>query len=205
MPANTSIEVAGVKEALKELNDIDKRLRRQITKDYQKIVQPVVSKGKQLVPKEAPLSGMDRSWTPQGASSPVLPYGGGGPSRQPKGGGANWQQSASGRKRKANWLQWQAGIRAYVYGKQPRTFNGYTKNLATFGIRWLGSASVLFDTSGRANTPQGGQMIAALNARFGQPSRVMWRAYSQESEAVQREMRELVNKIMEAVNRDIRI
>ena len=33
------IEVEGLKEALKELNTIDKKLRREITRDFKKIVQ----------------------------------------------------------------------------------------------------------------------------------------------------------------------
>ena len=202
MPVENSIEVAGVKEALRELNDIDKKLRRQITKDYQQIVKPVVDAGKQLVPSRAPLSGMDRSWTPQGASQSVLPFGSGGAAREPRRGSA---QGRLGRRRMREWLKWKYGIRGYISGKKPRTFNGYTKNLATFGIRWLGSASVLFDTSGKASTPQGQQMISALNARFGQPSRVMWRAYEQEGPELQGEMRDLVNKIMESVDRKTRV
>jgi hypothetical protein len=204
MPVSNSLEVVGVKEALRELNDIDKKLRRQITKDYQQIVKPVVDAGKQLVPKQAPLSGMNRSWTPKGASQSVLPFGDNSAPREPRV-SQGWQQRASGRRQMGKWLQWKYGIRGYISGKKPRTFNGYTKNLATFGIRWLGSASVLFDTSGRASTPQGRQMIAALNARFGQPSRVMWRAYQQEGPEIQGEMRDLVNKIMESVDRKTRV
>jgi hypothetical protein len=205
MPVSNSLEVVGVKDALRELNDIDKKLRRQITRDYQEIVKPVVDEAKGLVPRRAPLSGMERSWTPKGASEPVLPFGANSSSRSPRGAGVNWQQSRSGRRRMGEWLKWQAGVRAYISGKKPRTFNGYTKNLATFGVRWLGSASVLFDTSGRASTPQGQRMIAALNSRFGQPSRVMWRAYQKEGPEIQGEMRDLVNKIMESVDRKTRV
>ena len=39
---SAKIEVVGLKEALKTLNKIDKSLRREITKDYKKIVQPVI-------------------------------------------------------------------------------------------------------------------------------------------------------------------
>jgi hypothetical protein len=205
MPVSNSIEVVGVKDALRELNDIDKKLRRQITRDYQEIVKPLVNTGKSLVPKTAPLSGMERSWTPKGSGGPVLPFEANSSGRAPKGPGYAWQQSQEGRRRMGNWLKWQAGIRGYVSGKKPRTFNGYTKNLATFGVRWLGSASVLFDTSGKANTPQGRQMVSALNARFGQPSRVMWRAYKKEGPEIQGAMRDLVNKIMESVDRQTRL
>ena len=205
MPVNNSLEVVGVKDALRELNDIDKKLRRQITRDYQEIVKPVVTAGKSFVPKQAPLSGMDRSWTPAGASSPVLPFGATSAPQAPMSPGRNWAQTRGGRRRMGNWLLWQQGIKAYISGKKPRTFNGYTKNLATFGIRWQGPAAVLFDTSNTPSTPQGAQLVSALNARFGQPSRVMWRAYESADEKVQRQMRDLVNGIMEAVDRKTRV
>lgn len=206
MPVDNQIEVAGIKEALRELNDIDKKLRRQITKDYQEIVKPVVMDAQALVPPAAPLSGFERSWTPAGSTMAVLPFGGGASTpREPRGGGLNWQQTRGGRRRQANWLKWKAGIRGYVSGKQPRTFNNYTKNLATFGIRWQGPTAVLFDTSGKAKTPQGAQMVAALQARYGRPSRVMWRAYQTAGAELQGEMRDLVNEIMEAVDRKTRV
>ena len=58
----SNIEVVGLKEALKTLNKIDKSLRREITKDYKKIVQPVIDDAKNLVPTKAPLSGMARAY-----------------------------------------------------------------------------------------------------------------------------------------------
>jgi hypothetical protein len=205
MPVSNTIEVAGVKDALRELNDIDKKLRRQITKDYNVIVQPIVADGKSQVPKEAPLSGFNRSWTPPGATEPVLPFGNMSAPREPRGPGVNYMQTRTGRRRYVNWINWQNGMKAYISGKKPRTFNGYTKNLATFGIRWQGPAAVLFDTSNTPSTDQGRQMVAALNAKYGKPSRVMWRAYERQDEKVQREMRKLVNDIMEAVDRKTRI
>jgi hypothetical protein len=72
-------------------------------------------------------------------------------------------------------------------------------------VRWQGPAAVLFDTSNTARSEQGRQMVAALNSKFGKPSRSMWRAYERQDEKVQREMRKLVNDIMEAVDRKTRI
>lgn len=204
MAVSNTIEVVGVKEALRELNDIDKKLRRQITKDYNVIVQPIVADGKSQVPKEAPLSGFERSWTPKGSTQPVLPFGATSAPREPRV-RPRWQQSAQGRRSMGNWLKWNAGIKAYISGKKPRTFNGYTKNLATFGIRWQGPAAVLFDTSNTPSTPQGRQMVAALNAKYGKPSRVMWRAYERQDHKIQAQMRDLVNKIMESVDRQTRV
>ena len=203
MSVSAEINVVGVKDALRELNDVDKRLRRQITKDYQEIVQPVVSVARSLVPTEAPLSGFGRFWKPQWSRDPVLPFGindQDGPKR-PR---YDWMQYRAGRTQKANWDAWQKGIRAYISGKKPQTFGGYTRNLAAFGIRWLGRSAILFDTSAQSSTPQGAQMVRALTSRFGKPSRVMWRAYDASDSEVQYRLRKLVEKIMASVGRDLK-
>ena len=204
MPVDSKIEVAGVKDALAELNKTQKKLRRAITVEYKEIMQPSVTRARNLVPREAPLSGMNRSWTPNGASQPVLPFGAGGTPRAPRRPAARELNAPGGRRQYGKWLQWQSGLNAYISGKRPRTIGNYTRNLAAFGVKWQGPAAVLFDTSGQASTPQGQQMIAALTAKFGPPSRVMWRAYEQTDRLVQDELKELVAKIMRSVNQDIR-
>lgn len=60
MNATTSIQVYGVKSALKELNKINPKLRRQYTKRYKDIVKPVIQAAKIAFPKSAPLTGMAR-------------------------------------------------------------------------------------------------------------------------------------------------
>ncbi len=59
---SVKVDVVGLKDALKTLNKLDKSLRREITKDYKKIVQPVIDDANKLVPTGAPLSGMTRNW-----------------------------------------------------------------------------------------------------------------------------------------------
>jgi hypothetical protein len=44
-------------------------------------------------------------------------------------------------------------------------------------------------------------MIQALNARWGQPGRVLWKAYDKNRDVVDKEMRALVERVMAAVNR----
>lgn len=203
MSVSAEINVVGVKDALRELNTIDKRLRRQITKDYQEIVQPIVTDAKALVPEKAPISGFDRKWTPQGSSKPVLPFGASGtdgPARPRK----DWAQSKGGRKEMGDWNKWKAGIRAYISGKRPQTFGGYTRNLSAFGVRWQSRAAILFDTSAQSRTPQGAQMVQALTEKFGPPSRVMWKAYDASDTEVQYRLRKLVEKIMASVGRDLK-
>jgi hypothetical protein len=205
MTADITITTAGIKDALRVLNSIDKKARRAITTEYKEIVQPVVAQAQNFVPNKPPLSGMGRSWTPDGSNYEVLPY-----SKSPKQRppqltfGANQMQSRGGRREVANWLQWQAGIRAYVSGKRPQTMGGYTRNLAAFGIKWQGPAAVLFDTSGQGSTPQGQQMIRALNARYGKPSRVMWRAYERADRDLQNQVEQLMRKIMRQASGELR-
>lgn len=62
------IKVYGVKDALKVLNDVDKRFRRQLTKQFAEIVDPVVAEAQSYLPKpydraNVP-SGFFRNWNP---------------------------------------------------------------------------------------------------------------------------------------------
>lgn len=196
MTVNNTIEVAGLKDALRTLQSLDKSLRRQITKDYKEIVDPILKDAAKLTPTKAPLSGMDRSWTPQGSSYQVLPYTGAADSRAPRKPSAREMNFPGGRRQMVRWMVWAKDQKAYISGRKPRTVGDYTRNLAAMGVRWQGSAAILFDTSAQPRTPQGARMVAALTARFGKPSRVMWRAYQMADTQVQAELEELVKKIM---------
>lgn len=176
------IEAVGIKEALAELQSINKRLRRAVTAEFKQIVQPLVDDAKVLVPRKPPMSGWQRSWTPTGNSGqrsrfPVLPY----------------NPDAA------------LAIKPWVSGRRPRTVGGFTRNLAAFGVSWTDKSAVLFDFAGQAKTPQGNQMVDTLTARYGRPSRAMWLAYRQAGPDIQNEMVELVEKVMAAVGRDIKV
>jgi hypothetical protein len=43
----------------------------------------------------------------------------------------------------------------------------------------------------------------ALSARYGNPSRVMWKAYEQRQNDVMSEMERLVKRVMDEANREI--
>lgn len=199
-----SVDMVGLKDALRTLNETDKKLRREITGNFREIVDPLVRDAKELVPKKAPLSGFDRSWTPKGSEYQVLPFSSSKVQRPPKGPGYQWQQTRAGRRRKANWLQWQAKMNAFVSGKRPRMSNGYMKNLATLGVRWLGPSSVLFDTTAVPHTPQGQRMVNALNSRFGKPSRVMWRAMERNDQEIQEKVAVFANKVIRDANESLK-
>ena len=126
------IEVVGLKDALKTLNKIDKSLRREITKDYKKIVQPVIADANALVPQSAPLSGMTRNWKTRSGFQ-MLPW-------------------IPGFKQK---------IAAKINTRNIREYGGNKTNVGTFLIQWRGATGTMFDTSmsgplGRALTARYG-------------------------------------------------
>jgi hypothetical protein len=59
MSFTASVEVVGLKSALKELNKTQPALRREIGKDIKKAAEPILAAIRQLSPETAPLSGMD--------------------------------------------------------------------------------------------------------------------------------------------------
>jgi hypothetical protein len=172
MTATASIEVVGLKDALAQLNKIDKKLRRQITTDFKAIVDPVLVQARRNIPDDAPLSGMARSWT--GKSGAELMH---------------WESA------KVN-----KNLKAFTSGKKVREApGGFKQNLATFGIRWGGPQATLFDMARK------GRLSQSLQAKYGSPSRVIWRAYEAQSSEVEKQVRELVNKVMKMTGNDGRI
>ena len=118
MAVDFSLEVVGLKEALKELNQIDKKLRRQVTTDFKKIMAPVVDDAKSRIPDNAPLSGMSRSWTSKSGAELMA-----------------WDDT------KVN-----KNLKAFTSGKKVRdTGLGFVQNLAVFGVRWNGPQVTQFD------------------------------------------------------------
>lgn len=170
--ATNVIEVEGLKEALKELNTIDKKLRRQITRDFKKIVQPVLGKAESMLPNNAPLSGMSRSWIGKSGADIM-----------------SWNDERVRR-----------NIKEFTSGKKVRDApGGFRQNLGVFGIKWLGPQATALDML--AN----GVMADNLTDRFGPPSRIIYKAYESASDEVQQQVKDLVNKVMEQTNNDMRI
>ena len=118
MAVSTSIEVVGLKDALKTLNKIDKSLRREITKDYKRIVQPVIDDANKLVPTGVPLSGMARNWSTKSGFK-MLPW-------------------VPGMKQK---------IAAKINTRNIKEYGGNKSNVGTFLIQWKGATGTMFDMS----------------------------------------------------------
>ncbi len=164
---SAKIEVVGLKDALKTLNKIDKSLRREITKDYKRIVKPVIDDANALVPTGVPLSGMSRNWKTRSGFQ-MLPWV---PSMKQK-------------------------IAAKINTRAVKEYQGNTTNVGTFSIQWKGATGTMFDMS------MAGSLGRALTARYGNRSRVMWKAYEQRQSDVMSEMEQLVKRVMDEANRE---
>ena len=104
----STTEVRGLKDALKVLKKLEPDLRKQVGKDYTKIVAGVVKDAKALVPKQPPLSGMARNWkTPSGfVMTPWIP-------------------------------RHRQNIKGVLNARAIKEFKGQTVNVGTFFVRYL--------------------------------------------------------------------
>ena len=160
------IEVFGLGQALKDLNKIDKALRRDITKDYKRVTAGLVSDIQSAIPLNYPLSGWQRQWNLRGQYE-VFP----------------WTTDHS--------------VKAYINTKAPKEVFGGKVNLSTFAVKWLGAAAAFFDFS------KSNQMGAALTAKYGDPSRVVWKQYEANKSDLEVEMARIVDRVGEALSRDL--
>ncbi len=71
MAVNSSVQITGVKETLKELRQLDPELRKQFRKDVNEIARPLITEAKTLYGKRLP-RGFNRAWTLGGRQ--VLPW-----------------------------------------------------------------------------------------------------------------------------------
>lgn len=121
MPTDNKVTVYGMKEALKELNNVDKSLKRQITQDFNKLTDPLRTYIEGQIPYDPPLSGMGRQWITKSGFK-MFPWDG--------------HISAT-------------MVKAKINGKRPRTYKGNTTNLNVFYVVWRGMANTVFDMAGR--------------------------------------------------------
>jgi hypothetical protein len=172
MTVDVGMEFSGLKDALAELNKIDKSLRRQITKDFKQIVQPVISQAQSRLPSGAPLSGMAYKWTGRSGADIM-----------------SWQDSRMKR-----------NIKAFTSSKKVReTSSGGKQNLGIFGVKWAGPQAAIFDMLST------GQLGSELTKQFGGPSRIIYKAYESASHEIERQVQELVNRVMQLTGNQGRI
>ena len=161
-------EVAGVKEALKLINTVDKSVRRKITKNYQAIMADTVTAVRAGVPgnNPPPISGFGRSWTTK-TGFQVFPW---------------------------NGVVSKEGVKSGTSGKQPREFAGYTRHLAAFYIRWAGTQAVVYDMAGKKGANGISEGLAKKG--WGNASRLMWPTILEQMPNIEDKLDDLVKDIM---------
>ena len=196
MAVDISVGVVGLKENPKQLNKIAPTLRRQITKDYVQIMQPVVDDVQKLIPDLPPITGFYKGWkTKSGAE--MLPASG-------------WNGN------KAQKL-----LKPKINTRKIKEFRGDLENVGTFGLVLKGLVNTVVDMAGRKSrgntdvfsrvgshgrrvgTVGGPQLIAVLQSRYGGASRAVWAGYERSKNELDREMEKLVKRVMNTVNSEM--
>ena len=186
------IDVYGVQNALKELNDIDRKIRRQVTKDIKAVGNQIVTEARSMVATQstsngAPLSGMRRGSLIRGREA--------GWNISEVQGGFNVRVGV--RATKERYVDFDQGgyTRQVVYGAKPyrlmviqqKSFAGAIYDHAGAGI------------SGIRNT----SFIANLNKEVGDAPRVVDKAVESNRPAVTAELLIIVGKVMAQTNRNM--
>ena len=171
--ANVKLKVYGVKEALKEINKINPKLRRQYTKRYKEMVKPILDDAKSRFPETAPLSGWSR------------PY--------KKLGGWDGGLVAKGVVAKINTRK--ARNRNIASGATYET-------VGVFIVQQKTGWGSLFDMAGKKNS-DGQMVQNLLGKGYGTASRAMWPAYEANASKVEDNVRGLVKDVMADVQRNV--
>ena len=192
MATTANIDVYGVQAALKELNDIDRKIRRQVTKDIKSVGNQIVQEARQMVQTQsrsdgAPLSGMRRGSLIRGreAAWNVSEVQGG------------FNVRVGVRATRERYVDFNQGgyTRQVVYGAKPyqlmviqqKSFAGAIYDHAGAGI------------SGIRNTA----FITNLNKEVGDAPRVIDKAVENNRPGVTAELLSIVGKVMEQTNRNL--
>lgn len=123
MPVGVSTEVVGLKDALRDLRQVDDRLANRLKKDARQVLAPVVTEAKRNIPVTA-LSGMAGNWTSKKSGAKLFPWDG-----------------STGRKY----------VKAKTSTKRPYEHAGTVRDLAVFYVSWSGGVNMIFDMAGRRN------------------------------------------------------
>lgn len=197
MPARASVQVLGIKEALKELNDFDKQYRRQVTKDIQGAGEQIISEARSMVAhfdnskgNGAPLSGMVRGNLIKGRET-------------------SWRTDAVQKGFKVK-----VGVRASKerYVNFNRTTDGVIthQEQVVFGskpyqlmvIQQANAAGAIYDHAGRNTTSM---FVSNLNAEVGPQPRAIDKAVENNRSAVEQKVLEIVDAVSARLNRKLAV
>jgi hypothetical protein len=126
VPVSADLQVVGLKEALKELNKIDKRYRRSITAEFKDIADPVLAAAKNANMEQLALKGFKRNWTTRSGYK-MFPL---------------------------NFERLDQFIIAGTSGKKPKMFMGQMRNASVFFIRWKSPQATLLEMAQKGSMGQ---------------------------------------------------
>ena len=197
MATRASVQVLGIKEALKELNDFDKQYRREVTKDIQGAGEQIISEARSMVAhfdnskgNGAPLSGMVRGNLIKGRET-------------------SWRTDAVQKGFKVK-----VGVRASKerYVNFNRTTDGVIthQEQVVFGskpyqlmvIQQANAAGAIYDHAGR-NTNS--MFVSNLNAEVGPQPRAIDKAVENNRSAVEQKVLEIVDAVSARLNRKLAV
>jgi hypothetical protein len=172
MSANIEmLEVSGLREALKEINKIDKALRREITKDFERAASPMVDAMRADVPAQPPLSGFaNRSRT-------------------------QWKKNES------KSIRVKIDTRRPRGRSMPNGGKGEPVGVVKIRAMSAGMSIFDMAGKSTGKTPRGEALIANLQQRYGSPSRVMWPNAEKHSEEVSANIEVTVKKVQTEITR----
>ena len=192
MAVSARIDIYGVQQALKELNEIDPTYRKQVTKNIKNAGTVIVNEARSMVANYsnslgngAPLSGMARGNMIKGRET----------SYRTDAVQKGFKVKVGARATKERYVNFNKG--------------GYTEQIV-FGalpyrimvIQQVDAAGAIYDHAGR-NTSS--LFITNLNAEEGEQPRVVDKAVDRNQAAVETEVIAVVADVMEKVNRKMRI
>ena len=195
--AATQLQIKGIQEALAELNKIDPRYRRQVTKDIKASGAKIISEARSIVANfdnskgnGAPLSGMRRGSLVKGRE-------------------VRWDNAAAQKGYKIK-----VGARAtrerYVnFTRTDDLGNQYTQQVA-FGalpyrlmvVQSLDPAAVIYDHAGRTTQSL---FVSTLTAQEGPQPRVIDPVVTRNRPAVEADVLKTVKKVMDITNRNLKV
>jgi hypothetical protein len=173
MKSTITIEVYGVKAALKEINKVNPILRREFTKRYKDIVKPVIQQAKDSFPADPPLSRMGKPFKHLGA----------------------WDGGLVAKGVTARINTRSARKRNLAKGAAYET-------VSTFLIQQKTGWGSLFDMAGKKNS-NSIMAKNLVSEGFGNPSRAMWPAYESHKPEIDFAVLALCKDVMSEVNRNL--
>ena len=116
-----TLDFVGLKDDLKVINSLDKTFRREITKEFKNIADPVIKAAQAEDLSRMALSGFSRKWTTKSGYQ-MFPL---------------------------NEAKLDKFIVAGTSGKKPKMFRGNMQNASVFFIRWKSSQATLLEMATR--------------------------------------------------------